>query len=210
MSSSTDLRSGTWTRLAPGSALGDNAAEATLVRVAEQARDAARAQGYAVGWAQGRREAAEAAASSADIEVRRHRREEERRQAEHLEAIAALAAAAAELKAATDRAVAQIEAQAVDLAWNLTRTVLEHEVRGTEAADVVARVLALAPQGRLARVRLNPDHAADPALAALTEHGVQCVGDPSMGRADALVHVDDQVFDLRIETALERVREVLQ
>ncbi|MFC6154125.1 FliH/SctL family protein [Nocardioides yefusunii] len=206
----TDLRQGDWTRLAPGSALGDPIAERTLATVAEHARDAARAQGYAVGWAQGRREAAEAAEAGAELEARRIRREAEQREIEHREAIDALKAAAAELRAVIDGAVARVEEQAVEVAWTLTEALVGHEVRGTEAPDVVAKVLALSPQGRLARVRLNPEHASHPALKELKEHGVVCIGDPSLGRADALVHVEDKVLDLRLGPALDRVREVLR
>ena len=205
-----DLRDGEWTRLAPGSALGDVVSEETLATVAEHARDAARAQGYAVGWAQGRREATEAAAAAAEIEARRHRREEDRREAEHLEAVEALRRAADELRAVIDDVCERLEAQATDVAWALTETLVGHEVRGAQASDVVARVLALRPTGQLARVRLHPDHLESPALKTLVEDGVRCIGDPSLGRLDALVHVEDHVFDLRVDTAMERVREVLQ
>ncbi len=205
-----DLRDGAWTRLAPGSALGDAVSEETLTTVAEHARDAARAQGYSVGWAQGRREAAEAAAAAAQIEARRHRREEERREAEHLEAVEGLHRAADELRAVIDDVCQRIESQATELAWALSEELVGHELRGAQTSDVVARVLALRPTGQLARVRLHPDHVDDPALVPLVAEGVRCIGDPSLGRLDALVHVEDHVFDLRIDTAMERVREVLQ
>ena len=52
-----ELRTGTWTRHGDGALLGDEVAESLLGRVAEETRAAAQAQGYAVGWAQGRRAA---------------------------------------------------------------------------------------------------------------------------------------------------------
>ncbi|MCW2818177.1 MAG: hypothetical protein JWR42_964, partial [Marmoricola sp.] len=52
-----ELRTGSWTRLGDASVLGDVVTEATLSTLAEQARAAGQSQGYAVGWASGRREA---------------------------------------------------------------------------------------------------------------------------------------------------------
>ncbi|HEY9562838.1 MAG TPA: hypothetical protein VIR30_03615, partial [Nocardioides sp.] len=52
-----DLRAGEWTRFGSGNARGDAVTENTLAALADSTRDAARAQGYAVGWAEGRRRA---------------------------------------------------------------------------------------------------------------------------------------------------------
>lgn len=204
-----DLRSGAWTRLGPESGLGDPASERTLAGVAEQVRLAAQAQGYSVGWAQGKREAAAEARAAAEVEAQRLAREEERREAEHRTAVQGLLLAAQELRARVDGSVARIEEQATDLAWALTRQLVGHEVRGATAADVVRRVLDLAPTGETVLVHLHPDHLADPALNELKEHGVRCVADPTLQVADAVVHVDDHAYDLRLSTAMERVQEVL-
>lgn len=203
-----DLRVGQWTRLGPDSGLGDEVSERTLAGVAEQARAAAQAQGYAVGWAQGRREAAQAALAAAEVEAARHAREEERREAEHREAVAALHEAAAQVRATITSTTARVEEQGTDLAWALTEELVGHEVRGAEAADVVRRVLAAEPTGRTVRVRLHPDHVA--AAGALLEHEeMTCVADPSLGRLDAVVEVDGGALDLRLGTAMARVRQVL-
>lgn len=204
-----DLREGTWTRLGPDALLGDEQAEDTLARVAEQARAAARAQGYSVGWAQGRKEAAEEARASAEAEERRRAEAEERRDAEHREAVRALTAAAARLQELTTDAVAAVEEQANTLAWELVHQLMAREVRVATGAAVVRRVLALAPEGPVAAVRLHPDAAADPALKELEDRGARIVADPGLDRADALVEVEDHVLDLRIGTAMERVRKVL-
>lgn len=204
-----DLRVGTWTRLGPTNALGDVVSERTLTGVAEQARDAARAQGYSVGWAQGRREAAAEAQAAAEVEAQRLAREEARRETEHTEAVQALAAAAQQLRAVTAGAAARVEEQGTELAWALTEELVGHEVRSATATDVVRRVLELAPSGEAVRVHLHPDHLKDSALEELKEHGARCVADPSLGRLDALVEVDDHAFDLRLSTAMVRVREVL-
>ncbi|HRD62006.1 MAG TPA: hypothetical protein PL137_13945, partial [Nocardioides sp.] len=60
-----ELRSGEWTRFGPDSVLGDAVTEAALSAMVDDARSAAQAQGYSVGWAQGRREAADEAALAA-------------------------------------------------------------------------------------------------------------------------------------------------
>lgn len=204
-----DLRSGTWTRLGPESVLGDPASERTLAGVAEQVRAAAQSQGYAVGWAQGRREAAAEARAAAEAEALRLAGEEERREAEHREAVQALVTAAQELRSTLAGATARIEQQGTDLAWALTEQLVGHELRGATSADVVRRVLDLAPSGETVRVHLHPSHLDDPALTELKEHGVRCVADPDLGRLDAIVHVDDHAYDLRLETAMTRVQEVL-
>lgn len=205
-----DLRVGDWTRHAPGSALGDAVSERTLVQVAEQARAAAQAQGYSVGWAQGRREAAEQARRAAEVEAARLAREEERREAEHREAVAALRSAAEDLRATFTDAAERIEVQGTELAWAVVTELVGHEVRGATTSDVVQRVLALAPAGEVVRVELHPDHLGDPELAQLKDLGMRCVGNSDLDRLDAVVQVDDHAFDLRLSTAMSRVREVLR
>ena len=61
----SDLRSGSWTRLGDGGVVGDPVTEAVLGPLAERVRAAARAEGYAAGWAEGRRRAQEAAEQAA-------------------------------------------------------------------------------------------------------------------------------------------------
>lgn len=204
-----DLRAGGWTRLAPDSALGDEVSERTLTQVAEQARAAAQAQGYSVGWAQGRREAAAEAREAARLQAERSAAEEERREAEHREAVEALRRAAEDLRATFVAATERIESQGTELAWALVTELLGREVRCADAADVVRRVLALAPTGETVRVELHPDHLGAPELAELKDLGMRCVANADLGRADALVQVDESVLDLRLDAALARVREVL-
>ncbi|MFC6288139.1 FliH/SctL family protein [Nocardioides sp. GCM10027113] len=201
-----DLRTGRWTRLGADAVLGDDVTEQLLDGLAESTRSAARAQGYAVGWAEGRREA-EAAAQQLTVDVAaRAEAEERRREAEHQEALAALAAAATALRERTAEVCAAVDEQAATLALELTT-----ELVGRAAADAaehaVRRVVGLLPDHPVARVRLHPDVAAT--AADLREQGVTVVADPSLGRGDALVEADTHVVDLRLDTALDRLREVL-
>ena len=70
-----DLRTGVWTRLGDDRVLGDAVTEAVLGALAERTRDAAQAQGYAVGWAEGQR-GRRCAAAAAEARGRRRGRAE--------------------------------------------------------------------------------------------------------------------------------------
>jgi flagellar assembly protein FliH len=210
-----ELRSGDLTRFGDASALGDAVTEHVLGNLVAEARQAARAQGYSVGWAEGRRAAAAQAAEDAARRADEVADQQARAEREHLELLRSVAAAAQALAGAADRARALVEEQAVDLARELTETMVGHELRSAPdtAADVAARVLAEAPSGAPFELRVHPATAG--ALTgseigtAFAETGVRVVSDPSLAFADAVVEIDDRVLDLRISSALERVREVL-
>lgn len=206
-----ELGSGEWTRFGPASVLGDAVTEGALAGMVEDARAAARSQGYAVGWAQGRREAAAEAELAARARDEEHAQERRRWAARQQTALDALQRAAEQLARATEEAQALVHAQATALARELTELMVGHELRATPdtAADVVARVLAAGPADRPFVVRLHPDAADSTAVAALAEHGVRVVPEPGLAPADAVVEVDDHVLDLRLGSALDRVREVL-
>ncbi|MBJ7359163.1 FliH/SctL family protein [Nocardioides sp.] len=207
----SELRSGEWTRFGPSSVLGDEVTERALGAMVADARAAARSQGYAVGWAQGLREASDAAALAAranDEQLAETRRQWTVR---HQAAVEALHRAARELARVTEDVQDLVRRQSVDLARELTEIMVGHELRSSPdtAADVVTRVLAAAPADRPFVVHLHPDVADDDAVAALAGSGVRVVGDPTLDPADAMVEVDEQVLDLRVRTAIARVREVL-
>lgn len=204
-----ELRAGEWTRHGERSLLGDPVAESMLGEVAESVRAAARAQGYAVGWASGRRDAAAAAQLEAAEAARQREAEDERREAEHRAAVEALSAAAAQVRALLEELTQAVEKQGSELAWALTEQLVEHEMSATTGPDVVRRVLRVLPASGLASVHLHPAVAADPAVRALVDQGLTIVPDPGLGRADARVEANGTVVDLRISEAMERVREVL-
>ena len=203
-----ELRTGAWTRLGGDRVLGDAVTEQTLASLAESTRAAARSQGYAVGWAQGRREATESARLAAAEAEQRHVTEEARREAEHRTVVAALEATTAELTRALAAVCEHVEEQATSLALDLTRELVGHEVThgGAAGQHVVRRALALMPERSVARLRLHPDVAA---TVTGTGEAVSVVADPTLGLGDAVVETDEQVVDLRVATALDRLREVL-
>jgi len=205
-----ELRTGSWTRFGEDSVLGDAVTEQALAGLAESTRAAARAQGYAVGWSEGRRAAAAAAQEEAEQVAARVRADDARREAEHRAALDRLADAATALHAAVADAVTAVEAQAAELAVELTRTMVGHELRCASGADVVRRVLAvLPPDAVVATLRVHPVDASTPAVADLAERGVTLVADASLQPGDAVVDAGDHVVDLRFGPALERVERAL-
>jgi flagellar assembly protein FliH len=205
-----ELRSGSWTRLGSSTVLGDAVTEQTLAGLAEQAESAARAQGYARGWAEGRRSAELQAAEQRAAVLAAERRAEEHRAAEHRAAVAGLAEAAARLDQAAAHVCAQVEAGALELAAQLTEAVVGHElaVAQTPGLDAVRRALSLTEGEALVRVRVAPEDLS-PELARLA--GVATVvADPTLARGDALLDTVAGVIDARISTAVARVTELLR
>lgn len=206
-----DLRRGDWTRLGDERVLGDEATETVLGRLAERTRAAARAQGYAVGWAEGHQAALRRASEDASVAAERAARRERAREQEHADAVTALIRAGAALASAARDLAADIGEQATDLAFEVTRALLGHEL--SIAADpgpgVVARVLAVLPADPTTVVRLHPRAAGSAAADELAEHGVTIVPDLSLAPDDAIVETDTTAIDLRIDEALGRLREAL-
>lgn len=208
--STPELRSGTWTRFGGGHGLGDPVTEAVLSDLAETTRAAARAQGYSTGWAEGRREAAaEAAAHRAELELLHHEAEA-RREAEHRAALDAVQALAEQLAAQLAATTERLESRVVEVALDLTETILGHElsVAADPARDGLRRALALLPDEPVTRVRVSPLDGISDELRDLAGTA-RIVTDPSLGRGEVVVHADDVVVDARVSGAMARVREAL-
>jgi flagellar assembly protein FliH len=207
-----ELRTGVWTRFGGSSVLGDEVTEETLSSLAESTRIAARSQGYATGWAEGRRAARAAADAEAVAHEAARREAEEIRAREHAAAVAALEAAADRLHDAVAGLCATLEDHATSLAWELTEELVGRELRTVTGPDVVRRALELTPTEALVRVHLHPDQAQEvtgDVRSALAERGADLVADPTLAWGDALVETAEHVVDLRVRTALDRVRKVL-
>lgn len=203
-----ELRTGAWTRLGGDRVLGDQVTEQTLSSLAETTRSAARSQGYAVGWAQGRREATESARLLAEETERRQAADEARREAEHRAAVAALEAAAADLHRTFAAACEQVETRATELAFEITRELVGHEMSVSDSAGehVVRRAVAALPDTDVARLRVHPDLV--PALTGIGSH-VSVIPDASLAPGDVLVEAEHHVVDLRLSSAIDRLREAL-
>jgi flagellar assembly protein FliH len=208
-----ELPTGPWTRLGQRSVHGDAVTEGALDGLAGNIRSKARAQGYSVGWAQGRRQAVlEAQQQQAEREADAKAAERLRAE-EHAEALAALRLAAQALHEQAAVVAARVEDAALELARELTRTLVGHELRTATdpAGDTVRRALTLLPEQDDVPVtlRLHPDVATAAASGDLRARGVRVVADSSLDTCDAVVETDDTVVDARVSEALGRVLEVL-
>lgn len=208
----SDLRTGAWTRLGSGGSLGDAVTESILAGLAERSHQAARAQGYATGWAEGRRVALARAAEEAERVRREVADERARREAEHASALAALEAAVDQLRVRTVEAADELAGHTVEVALELTAAILGREVTTASdpGADALRRALAEVDPTIPTTVRLHPaDRAAlDP--VALAGRKVVVTDDPTLQRGDAVAETDDTLVDATVAAALERVREVLR
>jgi len=207
----TDLRRGGWTRLGDANVLGDKVTEATLATLADRAEQAARAQGFAAGWAEGRRKATESLAAQhaeqAQVLAADRARVLEAQQAATL----ALAAAADQVGASLAETQQLLAAQAVELALQIAAAVVQHDVlTATDpGADAVLRALGSVPPGLPVTVRLHPVDRAQLDLTLLEGRSVVVVDDPTLARGDAIAETESQIVDARLSVALDRVREVL-
>ncbi|ACU36285.1 hypothetical protein KCV87_08285 [Actinosynnema pretiosum subsp. pretiosum] len=178
-------------------------------------RSEARAEGYAIGWAQGMREA-----RAATAEARAHAEEQLRRLLAHQEAevrraIGAVSLAAESLRSRDVVQATEMTGALVSAAVDLAEALVGREIGGEQGGrDALTRALALAPSHVPVRVRLHPhDHAllADENGTEFTEHGrtVVLVADPELTPGAAIAETDETTVDARLETALRRVREEL-
>lgn len=197
--------------------LADPTLQRAFDEVAAEARAAARAEGYAIGWAQGRRDATEqlqAEASAADAV--RH------------EAAAAQAGATRTALCALSQAAADLETRAVTPAGELRDALLLAAVDVAEALigreltlatdpglEALQRALDLVPNGRPVTARLHPTDASTvrETLAAMPagELGREIVvaSDPAVEPGGCVVECDATRVDAQIGTALRRLRQVL-
>lgn len=123
-------------------------------------------------------------------------------------AIAMLTAATAELQAAREPWLRQIETLVVALAAAIARHVIEREVRTDPGivADLVRRALAEFPPDEPVRIRVHPED-----LSALGERKlapgrqVQWLADGALAQGGCVVEGVRRVVDGRVEPALERI-----
>ena len=208
---SADLRDATWTRFGSDSVRGDATTEATLSGLAERSREAARAQGYAAGWAEGRRGSIARAHVERDQAVRALEERSRRVLAAQQSSADALAAAVRASEAAAQALQAELADSAVDLALQIAEAVLGRELQlaADPAADALRRALRTVPADVAVVVRLHPDDLEALDRSVVHDRPATYRPDPSLLRGDAVVETESSVVDAGIAAALARVREVL-
>ena len=208
---STDLRPALWTRFGSDSIRGDRVTEGTLHGLAEQSRLAGRAQGFAAGWAEGRRGSRAETEDTHAEQVRALEEQGRRILAAQQAATAALEQAHSRVEASTHALHERLSDQAVELALQIAEAVLGRELLAVDdpAADAVRRALTSVPVDVQVTVRLHPADRAGLDPSVLAGRTVTVVADPSLSRGDALVETESGTVDAGVGTALARVREVL-
>jgi flagellar assembly protein FliH len=173
-----------------------------LEAIERKAREDAARVGYEDGFAAGQREAAAQALAKAHAD---HERLEQ--------ALAAVDAAAAALRAQQDITVADVEQQIITVALAVAEAVVGHEIASAQAParDALVRALALAPRGIDAVARVNPADAETlDDLPVLADRSVTVEPDPSVEPGGCVLDVGACRIDAQLGPALARVREALQ
>jgi flagellar assembly protein FliH len=179
------------------------------------AREAARATGYAEGWAQGQRAARVAAQALADQAAAAEQAAAQARAAGARRALAALATAAADLDARRAPALGAVEDAILSAAVEVAEAIVGYEISRAEDRPVAAirRALARVPSGPVT-VRVHPeDHRAlvEAGGSAYEADGraITVRPDAALAPGDAVADCGVVSVDATIAAAVARVREVL-
>ena len=208
---SSDLRGSVWTRLGGNGVRGDQATEATLSGLAERSREAARAQGFAAGWAEGRRGSLARSAAVHEEQLRTFEERTRRIVTAQQSAADAVARAVTAFGDATRSVHADLADQAVELALQIAEAVLGRELVAVDdvAADALRRAITSVPVDVPLLVRLHPADLAALDESVLANRTVTYVADHALAHGDAVVETESGSVDAGITAALARVREVL-
>jgi flagellar assembly protein FliH len=195
----------------------DPTLERAFDEVASEVRVAARAEGYAIGWAAGLRAATEQVhATATAAEGVRQLAADAQGEAVRT-ALQALAQAAQGLEGRAVKPAGELRDAVLQAAVELTETLLGRELAvATEPGlDALRRALDLLPNGRPVTVRLHPvDATAVREALAVVPAGelgrdVLVVADASVEPGGCIADCDATRVDAQLSTALDRVRQVL-
>lgn len=183
---------------------------AEKVRVATaKGRDAGYEEGYAEGMSQARHDAqtaARKAAAAASVALREQK-------AALDGAVAAVTEAVQRLEAMTAAEFLPTERGIVEAAYRLAEVLVgrEMQVAASPVRDAVLRAFRLAPEGEAVVLRLSPTEAdaVSDVVALAGGRQVTVVPDHGVAPGGCVLDAGCARIDARLETALARVREVL-
>lgn len=177
-----------------------------------EARQAARDQGYAAGYAQGIRAAEAITRAQREEQVLRAAEAEAARAAEQRCALQALRAAENALTARSAPVLAEAKDTLVQAALLLAERIIGRTLEDRELASRAAleRATASDEAPAVRRVRMNPQD-----LALLGENiiegtGIALVPDVQLQRGDAIAEFEEGFLDARIASALQRASAALR
>jgi flagellar assembly protein FliH len=188
---------------------------ATAGDLIDEVREAARSEGYAAGWSEGRRNAdAEARARAAAVAAEMGTAERAR-QERHASALNAVAGAATTLERRALPVLDEFSDSILAAALVLAEAVIGRELAlaADGGATALRRALDLAPKQRPVTVRLHPEDLVTLSLAGSTVEidgrTVTLVPDASVGRGGAIADCDATEVDARLGAALDRAGKAL-
>ncbi len=178
---------------------------------AERERAAARASGYAAGWASGAQAAHATARTRLDEQVALLEQARADELARLAAARSALERAVAQAAVAAVPAVEAVADAVLDAALRLAAAVLGHEALASAepGRDALRRALLTTPSATSATVRLNPADAATVAAADAPD-GVTVVADPAVAQGDSILQHAHGTVEVLLQAAVERARAELR
>jgi flagellar biosynthesis/type III secretory pathway protein FliH len=122
----------------------------------------------------------------------------------------ALSDAATQAASAFELERRRLECGAVELAFALTKAILarELELSRSPGEEAITRAVSESPAGCELIVRLNPADVETIGDETRLDAATRIVADPSIGPGSCVLEIGTTVVDARIDTALERVRQV--
>lgn len=128
-------------------------------------------------------------------------------------AVEAFRQAAGAMSAGRTSALAVAQRDAAELAFELTRALVGHElsVAANPGVDAVARALELSSPDTPVVVRLHPDDLVDASVLQplVPDVEISVVGDPTVERGGCVMSAGPTRIDAQIQPALDRVRQIL-
>jgi len=183
----------------------DPDAEHRIGQAAELAREQARAQGYAAGWAQGRQAAAAAAAEEQQRRAAADEQTAQQQVARFETVMAALARAAATADATAAPRWSEFVDALADGALGIARAALGRELASIDDPTVEAVRSALAILGEPDEVVIRAN-AADLAMLSSVAHRAKEAGNGTAGKVSFVVDADLAPGDVTLATLSQRLR----